>query len=202
MLRLETVAPGTLALTRRILALPALSRTRLVGGTALALQLGHRISIDLDVFGPWDERLDLKGELSACGSVEDAGGSGKMRFFVVDGVKVDCVAYPHPWLDPPVCEGGLRLASVRDIAAMKLAAVTRRGSRKDFVDVAFLLGRFSLTEMMSFFREKFSGANEYIVLRSLVYFADAEEQPLPQMLAPFDWEKAKADIRAAVEELA
>ena len=202
MLRLETVAPGTLALTRRILALPALARTRLVGGTALALQLGHRVSVDLDVFGPWDERLDLKAELSACGTVEDAGGSGKMRFFAVDGVKVDCVAYPHPWLDPPVEEDGVRLAGLRDIAAMKLSAVTRRGSRKDFVDVAFLLGRFPLAEMMSFFREKFRGANEYIVLRSLTYFADAETQPLPRMLAPFDWEQAKADIRAAVEELA
>ena len=81
-------------------------------------------------------------------------------------------------------------------------ALTRRGSRKDFVDVAFLLDRFPLSEMMSFFREKFHGANEYIVLRSLTYFADAEAQPLPRMLAPFDWEKAKADIRSAVEELA
>ena len=202
MLRLETVAPRTLALTRRLLALPALSRTRLVGGTALALQLGHRISVDLDLFGPWDERLDLGAELSACGAVEDMGGSGKMRFFVVDGVKVDCVAYPHPWLDPAVCDEGLRLASIRDIAAMKLSAVTGRGSRKDFVDIAFLLKTFSLREMLALFREKDPGANEYISLRSLTYFTDAETQPLPALLVPFDWDKAKADIRAAVEELA
>lgn len=202
MLRLETVSSGTLALTRRLLALPALSQTRLVGGTALALQLGHRISVDLDLFGPWDERIDLGEELSACGVVEDAGGSGKMRFFVVDGVKVDCVSYPHPWLDPPTCEDGLRLASVRDIAAMKLSAVTSRGSRKDFVDLAFLLGTISLREMMSLFREKYPGANEYIVLRSLTYFVDAEAQPLPTMLVPFDWDKAKDEIRAAVKALA
>ena len=68
--------------------------------------------------------------------------------------------------------------------------------------MAFLLERFSLRAMMDAFREKFSGANEYIVLRSLTYFADAEKQPLPVMLAPFDWEKAKDAIRAAVEELA
>ena len=93
-------------------------------------------------------------------------------------------------------EAETKLKKLRDSAALDLR---RRFVRKD---VAFLLDRFSLAEMMSFFREKFRGANEYIVLRSLTYFADAETQPLPRILAPFDWEKAKADIRSAVEELA
>ena len=129
MLHLESVAPATLTLAQRLLALPELSEMRLVGGTALALQLGHRTSVDLDLFGPWDTRLPLNAVLSSCGQVDDQGGSERIRFFAIDGVKVDCVNYPYPWLEPPVFGDGLRLASVSDIAAMKLAAATNRGTR-------------------------------------------------------------------------
>ena len=202
MLHLESVAPATLTLARRLLALPELSEMRLVGGTALALQFGHRTSVDLDLFGPWDKRIQLNVALSSCGQVNDHGGGGRMRFFAIDGVKVDCVDYPYPWLEPPVCEEGLRIASVSDIAAMKLSAATNRGTRKDFVDIAFLLKRFRFEELMSLYRNKYDDANEYTVLRSLTYFDDAEEQPLPVMLVPFDWEEAKATIRAAVEAYA
>ncbi len=202
MLHLESVAPATLTLAQRLLALPELSEMRLVGGTALALQLGHRTSVDLDLFGSWDTRLPLNAVLSSCGQVEDQGGSGRMRFSAIDGVKVDCVNYPYPWLEPPVSGDGLRLASVSDIAAMKLAAATNRGTRKDFVDIAFLLKVFSFEKMMSLYRAKYTDANEYTVLRSLTYFDDAEEQPLPVMLMPFDWEEAKTTIRAVVEAYA
>ena len=125
-----------------------------------------------------------------------------MQFYHVDGVKVDFVTYTAPWLDPPVEEDGVRLAGLRDIAAMKLFAIANRGSRKDFVDIFFLLSRFRLEEMVAWFRAKFPDASLFAVIRSLVYFDDAESDFSPQMLAPFDWEKAKADIRAAVEELA
>ena len=202
MLHLETLAPASLTLARDLLALPELANMRLVGGTALALQLGHRTSVDLDVFGSWDMRLPLNQMLASCGKVDDHGGGGRMRFFAVNDVKVDFVNYPYPWLEPPVCENGLRLASISDIAAMKLSAVTNRGTRKDFVDIDFLLKRFGFPKLMSLYREKYDDANEYTVLRSLTYFVDAEEQPLPTMLVPFDWEEAKTAIRAAVEAYA
>ena len=122
-----------------------------------------------------------------------------MSFFYIDGVKVDCVRYPYAWIADPVVGDGFRLADVRDIAPMKLAAVASRGSRKDFVDVAFLLKRLTIREMLALYREKYPDGNEYLVLRSLCWFADAEAQPMPRMLAPFDWNAAKREILAAVE---
>lgn len=202
MLFLQAVEPATLALLKRLQASPFLSGTRLVGGTALALQIGHRRSVDLDLFGSWSPQDDLKWAVEECGRAVFEKEQGRMQFCYIDGVKVDFVTYTAPWLDPPVEEDGVRLAGLRDIAAVKLFAVANRGTRKDFVDVHFLLSRFRLADMVSWFREKYPDAALFPVLRSLVYFDDAENDFPPVMLAPFDWEKAKADIRAAVEELA
>jgi len=202
MLFSQAVQPPTLALLKRLQAAPFLSGTRLVGGTALALQIGHRQSIDLDLFGEWSPLDDLEPALRECGKTVRDGGRRSVQFYHVDGVKVDFVAYPAPWLDPPVEEDGVRLAGLRDIAAMKLFAIANRGTRKDFVDIHFLLSRFRLADMVSWFQEKFPDAALFPVFRSLVYFDDAEADFPPVMLAPFDWDKAKADIRAAVEELA
>ena len=202
MLFLQAVEPATLALLKRLQASPFLSGTRLVGGTALALQIGHRRSVDLDLFGSWSPQDDLAKAVEKCGRTVREGGQGRMQFYRVDGVKVDFVTYTAPWLDPPVEEDGVRLAGLRDIAAMKLFAVANRGSRKDFVDVHFLLSRFRLAEMVGWFREKYPDASLFPVFRSLVYFDDADNDFPPALLVPFDWDKAKADIRAAVEELA
>ncbi len=204
MLHFETIAPATLDLLRRIQQLPVLAETRLVGGTALALHLGHRISVDLDIFGKWNYAEDLGLALSNVGRVEKESEtqSRKMAFFYVDDVKVDCVSYEmYKWLDPAIEDSGIRLASVRDIAAMKINAVTNRGTRKDFVDVARLLVDHSLAEMFSWYRLKYPEANPALAVRSLAYFADAETMPMPRMLMPFNWEEAKERIRAAVREL-
>ena len=194
----------TLELLKRIQALPELAATRLVGGTALAMQLGHRISVDLDIFGEWDLTRSLEAALRTVGDVQKPRPSkdSRLQFFDVDGVKVDFVTYSrYPWLDPPVCEEGVRLASERDIAAMKINAITNRGTRKDFVDLAFLLRRHSLAEMVGWYVDKYPDGHVALAVRSLSYFADAEEMPLPTMLLPFDWDKAKDAIRSAVREL-
>jgi len=125
-----------------------------------------------------------------------------IRTFFVDTVKVDIVYYPYNWLEPFISCDNFRLATIRDIAAMKLEAVNNRGSRKDFMDVAFLLEHRSLREIVSFYREKYPAANEYMVLRSLVYFEDAELEPMPLMLKPLTWERAKERICDAVREFA
>ncbi|MBR4654428.1 MAG: nucleotidyl transferase AbiEii/AbiGii toxin family protein [Kiritimatiellae bacterium] len=107
MLHLETIESATLDLLKRLQSLSILAETRLVGGTALALQLGHRVSVDLDIFGNWNYAEDLQSELSKVGIVEKESGtpSGRMAFFYVDGIKVDCVAYDmYRWLEPPVVE--------------------------------------------------------------------------------------------------
>ena len=202
MLHPETVEPSTLALLKRLQALDFLRGTRLVGGTALAMQFGHRKSVDLDLFGAWDPPDGLQGALDGVGTVVREGGQSRMQFYRIDGVKTDFVRYEFPWIDPPVVEGGVRLAGVRDIAAMKLFAITNRGAKKDFADLFFLLRLFPLEDMFGFFARKFGPGREGLVLRSLAYFDDAEEDFDPAMIEPFDWEHAKETIRTAVREYA
>ena len=194
MLFLKTIETQTLSLLNRIQALPELADTRLVGGTALALQLGHRVSVDLDVFGKWDYSKDLYSVLSSVGHVEKESGSpdGRMAFFYIDGVKVDCVSYEmYEWLEPSLEMEDVRLAGIKDIAAMKINAITNRGARKDFVDLARLLDEHSLGEMLEWYRTKYPEANPALALRSLSYFVDAETMPMPRMIIPFDWNCAK-----------
>ena len=201
MLFLKTIETQTLSLLNRIQALPELADTRLVGGTALALQLGHRVSVDLDVFGKWDYSKDLYSVLSSVGHVEKESGSpdGRMAFFYIEGVKVDCVSYEmYEWLEPSLEMEGVRLAGIKDIAAMKINAITNRGARKDFVDLARLLDEHSLGEMLEWYQKKYPEANPALALRSLSYFVDAETMPMPRMIIPFDWNGAKEKIRTAV----
>lgn len=205
MLFLDAIEPETFSLLKRLQALPVLAETRLVGGTALALQLGHRISVDLDIFGKWDYSEDLGDAFSVLGRTEKESGTpnGRMSFFYIDGMKVDCVAYDmYEWLEPPVEEDGVRLADIKDIAAMKVNAITNRGTRKDFVDMARLLNDYSLADIFAWYRGKYPEANPALAMRSMSYFVDAETMPMPRMLIPFDWEEAKDRIRAAVRKLA
>lgn len=201
MLHLETVHPDTLGLLKRLQALPVLSETRLVGGTALALQLGHRRSIDLDFFGCWGE-VNLLPDLESCGSVVRTGGTGRLQFYEINQIKVDFVTYAYAWLKEASFEGGLRLAQIEDIAAMKLEAVTNRGSKKDFIDVAFLLDLFPLEELLGLYQRKYPAGLKLPVMRSLVYFDDAETTDMPVMLKPLSWDDAKERICDAVRATA
>lgn len=202
MLHLATLAPSTLGLLRRIQSQAAFADTRLVGGAALALHFGHRTSIDLDLFGSWEPLPPLELALSNCAaSVMKTGGEESLQFFTVDGVKIDCVTYPYKWLRPAVVSDDIRLADIPDIAAMKLAAATNRGTRKDFVDVYFLLRKYSLRQMLDWYAEKYPDGNDYLVLRSLVYFDDAELEPMPNMLTPVEWKSVTKAIESAVREL-
>jgi hypothetical protein len=183
----------------QIQANPHFRETRLVGGTALALQIGHRRSIDLDIFGCI--RLDpfeLTQELLAYGTISMRSASQRIHRLVLRDVQLDIVQYDYPWLDDPVVTDGVRLASIRDIAAMKLAAITNRGSKKDFIDLAFLLDRFGLPQMLDLYKQKFVDGECFMVLKSLVFFDDAENDPMPYMLQPIDWEAVKQRIGTSV----
>ncbi len=201
MLHTETITPETLELLKQIQALPEFAALRLVGGTSLALRLGHRLSIDLDLFGEWPEEADLHAALARLGDARKVAWApgGKMQFFYVNGIKLDCVTCANSsWLDPHEDFQGIRLATIRDIAAMKVNAITNRGTRKDFVDLAFLLEQYSINEILEWYVKKYPETNPAQAMRSLCYFADAEQQPMPRMLKPFDWEAAKTKIQSEV----
>ena len=199
MLYTDVLTPVALELLKGIQQNPMFADTRLVGGTALALQIGHRTSIDLDFFGHVDLLPDdLHLELQTYGPVSRRGANRRMQGYMVAEVQVDFVDYPYAWLAPAVEDDGLRLAACRDIAAMKLSAITNRGSKKDFIDLLFLLEMFTLREMLDFYKAKFVDGGLFPVVKSLVFFDDAEEDPMPEMLKRCDWHEAKRRIVEAV----
>lgn len=201
MLHTETITEKNKNLLQKLMTIEELKKTRLVGGTALALQLGHRISDDLDFFGSFDSAFDLSESFSDIPDVEKTGANRTMQFFNLNGIKVDFINLEYPWIKDVVNIDGVRLASIEDIAALKVNAIIGRGTRKDFVDLFFLLKRFSLKEILSFYEEKYEKkANIQMALRSMVFFDDAESDPMPVMLKPFDWSEAKERIQDSVRQ--
>jgi len=202
MLQLQTVAPDTLELLKTIASKSEMNGFRLVGGTALALQYGHRQSVDLDFFGsPTVSQEDTIDVLSSLGNITIHNRTDKILQVVLRGIKVDVIDYSrYGWIDPPVVDDGIFLASPRDIAAMKINAVEGRGSRKDFVDIYMLLQHYTLGELLDFYSMKYPNYSIFRALLSLTYFDDAETQAMPKMFIPQTWEEIKAYISDKVKE--
>ena len=167
----------------------------MVGGTSLALQTGHRISVDLDFFGKLDaDEIAIRNALNQIGEVKLIHKTENINIFTIDGIKVDMVNYPYPWLEGIVGEDYLQLANKKDIAAMKLAAILGRGTKKDFIDLFFLLKEYSLSQLIEFYEQKYHDGSVFMVLRSLVYFDDADDELMPKMFEDLDWEMLKKSI--------
>ncbi|WP_321480244.1 nucleotidyl transferase AbiEii/AbiGii toxin family protein [uncultured Bacteroides sp.] len=166
--------------------------TRLVGGTALALQIGHRKSVDLDLFGiVTAESNILVEELKSLGNLTILKDSKNIHIYLINNVKVDIVNYSYKWIEEAIVIDNVRMAGLKDISAMKLAAVTGRGSKKDFIDIYFLSHKYSLKKMLSYYSIKYPEGSEFIVLKSLSYLDDAEEDPSPFMLEKITWDEIK-----------
>ncbi len=202
MLSLQTVYPNTLELLKTLMQLPILSDMRLVGGTSLALQYGHRRSVDLDFFGTTTSDVDELTETlrENVGELTMLSASKTIRVYNISNVKVDIVNYIYPWIDEPIKENGLILASPIDIAAMKVNAVIGRGTKKDFVDIYYLLQHFSFDDLMHFYLKKYSDGSEYRALLSMTYFDDADPHPMPYMFEDISWERMKECICMEVEK--
>ena len=196
MLQYRTIAPDTLELLKKLSTEKMFSELRLVGGTALALQYGHRSSIDLDFFGKVEADSDSITEmLKTHGELRIYKVSKNINIYSVNGIKVDIVNYSYPWIDEPIVEEGLILASPKDIAAMKINAIEGRGTKKDFIDVNELLKHFTLQQILDFHSEKYPDASVLRSIMSLSYFEDAEEQPMPKMFTSDTWDRIKDNIR-------
>lgn len=201
MLYFETIGSPTLELLKSLQAQPAFKELRLVGGTSLALQIGHRISIDIDLFGKiTGDEYEVSNQINAISSATVLNKTKNINIFLINDIKVDIVNYPYPWLSPPILTSNLKLASITDIAAMKLSAITGRGTKKDFIDLFFLLKEFNLKEMFSFYKKKYPDGSEFLVLKSLTHFNDAEEDESPVMLIQQNWETIKEHITDAVKQ--
>lgn len=201
MLSLQTVQPDTLELLKVLMRLPILEGMRLVDGTSLALQYGHRRSVDLDFFGQTTRDADELTETieEAVGKVQLLSATKRIRVYNIQNVKVDIVNYDYPWIDDSVDEEGLRLASPKDIAAMKVNAIIGRGTKKDFIDIYFLLRHYSFDELLNLYMQKYPDGSIYRALLSMAYFNDAEQQAMPYMFEDVDWNDIKQKIRKEQE---
>jgi predicted nucleotidyltransferase component of viral defense system len=200
MLHYSTIDKSTLELLKRLMALPLFSNLVLCGGTSLALQIGHRKSIDIDLFGVIEvDEISISRILSEQGKTQIIKKTPSILIYTVDGVKVDIVNYQYPWIQGAISEDSIRLASIQDIAAMKLAAITGRGSKKDFIDIYFLLQHYSISQMLNLYNQKYKDGSSFMVLKSLTYFDDAEADPEPFMLTPINWDQIKNAILRQVD---
>lgn len=201
MLSYRTVESHTLELLKELTSHPLNSEMRLVGGTALALQYGHRKSVDLDFFGSFKgDILDFRDMIESFGRIMCIKETERIRIYQIDDIKVDFVDYSrYKWIAPALEEDGLRLASPVDIAAMKINAIEGRGSRKDFVDIHHLLQHYSLSELLEFYKLKYPEHSFFRALMSLTYFDDAEQQPMPIMFNDVSWDEIKQNIYTEVK---
>ncbi len=170
-------------------------------GTACALWLGHRQSVDLDFFTPvefavdqwrqkWETELGFKMFNQDWQTLE-----GESL-----GVKLAIFYYKYPMIENTESFKEIKLARLEDLAAMKLEALVNRGTKRDFVDLYFLIKKFGLKGVLGYYDRKYGNLEERELLlrKSLVYFEDAESDEMPKMLVPTDWEEIKRYFNKAV----
>lgn len=200
MLYYETLEPATLELLNELMKIDFFNGLRLVGGTSLALQIGHRKSIDIDLFGNIEpEEISIYAAISKFKEIKLLKRTPNIFVYHINGVKVDIVNYQYKWIQPEILIDNIRLADERDIAAMKLAAISGRGTKKDFIDLFFLLKKYNLKQLLDFYKEKFPDGSEFIVLKSLSYFEDAEDEEVI-MIENYEWKDVKNSIKEALDQ--
>jgi len=203
MLYTKTVDKATIELLKSLQSKAYLKGFHLVGGTALALRIGHRKSIDLDLFSSFGfDEMHILEKLSADYDFNLFFSSSNTLRGSINGVKVDILAHRYNYVDQPVIKEGISMLSLKDITAMKLNAISVSGQRvKDFIDIYFLLRSYSLKDMISFYKKKYSQFNEVNVLKSLVYFEDIDFSDWPEMVIrqKVQWEEIRSKLETEVK---
>ncbi|MFN3666437.1 MAG: nucleotidyl transferase AbiEii/AbiGii toxin family protein [Sediminibacterium sp.] len=203
MLQTQTVEPGTFALLKQLMDIPALAKFSLVGGTALSLKYGHRISVDIDLFCEQGfERDTILNDLQSFFG-KDFVYDGKITNWAIFGfihdIKVDIVHYTHPMIAEKELIDGIRMYNTKDIIARKINAILGRGVKKDFWDIYELLQHYSIEQLIDYHSRKFPSQQLMITIpQALVYFEDAEQSPEPISLKGQTWDEVKNFIRKQV----
>lgn len=203
MLHTKTIESITLGLLKRLMADKALTQFDLVGGTALSLQIGHRKSIDLDMFSHTDfEAAVILQHLIDEGYNPSVRHNFKQTLIVeIEGIKVDFIRFRYPFAQDIRIIEGIRMASIQDIACMKIDAIMGRGKKKDFCDLYFLLRKHNLIDIMTWYQQMFQHSTLFHVYKSLTWFDDANlDGELEVFDKKYSWESAKKVIIKAVEQ--
>lgn len=178
----------------------------MAGGTGLALQLGHRTSLDFDFYNSKHfSSPDLCDEIENRFKNQVKGISQQKDtvFCEVNNVDLSFFWYKYRLIERPLTYQGILLAGLKDIAAMKLVAVGHRPAKRDYIDIFYLLGKFSLDEMFSLAYKKYPNFNSYLSVRALSYFEDLEDpsQRSIKVIDPdFSWKQAKDKIFVEVKK--
>ena len=197
----HAITPELRELLRILEDQPFLSRFYLAGGTALALQLGHRRSVDLDFFSEVDEvgsgaRQEIIRALQPFGAqvIENAGGNLLM---LVRNIHVGFFSYGYPLLEAPLALGAVRIASTADIGLMKCDALITRGSRKDFYDLYFLSRVLALEDLLARAEQKYGYYRDFAltVLESMIAFDNADRDLQPILFEDIPWALVKEHFR-------
>ena len=169
----------------------------LAGGTALALQLGHRRSVDLDFFSPTEDiptiRPRLEGTLKAFEPTLVDSSWGNL-VYLVKSVRLGFYGYGYPLIAPLVEMEGLRLASIEDIALMKLDALLSRAARKDFYDLYFICQIVPIKQLLALASQKYHSVRDFEsqAVKRLVFFESAEQEADPPLLEAVSWQTVKS----------
>ena len=196
---------GNWSTIRRVVADGVTDAWTLAGGTALALQIGHRYSEDLDFFHTRSFDVDdLLARIAQIGDVRVLARTGDRLHVLLADLRISFLKTGMPLLFPAIEYRGLRLADPQDIAVMKVIAIGGRGSRKDFVDLYCLLkGGMNLPRILSLIERRFASIdyNAYHLQKSLVWFDDAEAEPMPRMIRDIEWHSVRREIEGAVKAM-
>lgn len=203
----NTVTPAMREIMSAFAETPLANEFYLAGGTALALQLGHRLSVDLDYFSQTQSDIPalaepLRRALKDFAPVLSDSSWGNLVFLAGD-VRVGFYGYGYDLVRPLNQTEAGRLASMQDIALMKMDALLARASRKDFYDLYFIGKRISLREVFDLAPQKYPSVRDFEaqVVKHMVYFERAEQETPPQMIEALEWDAVKDWFRKQAKDL-
>lgn len=184
---------------------PFMSQFYLAGGTGAAVHLGHRISADLDFFSQkeFNESLLIQS-LSDLETFHLEKRAEQSVIGIVNNTKISFFSYKYPLLAPLSTIMGIQVADIIDIACMKIDAISSRGARRDFIDIYYVVcERIPLQDLLHLFEKKYESIHYNImhIKKSLVYFEDAEPEPMPRMIKKMDWKNVTAFFQEEVVRL-
>jgi Nucleotidyl transferase AbiEii toxin, Type IV TA system len=200
----EAVTPDLLEVLRKLMMLEPLNPLRLVGGTAISLQMGHRKSIDIDLF--CNEKMNKQTIIASIQSNFENTQCFTTSYCInarINDIKIDIYdEWSIPFKKPIFDEEGIRLSALEDLAAFKLTAFTERREKKDYVDLYFLFNKFGGIKLL----EQYKTYNPLLSSKSLLFAlkevdtAEANKSVMPEMLLPFSWKQARASLNSVAKE--
>src|SRR5258706_4880627 len=203
MLQFDAIPGVTMDVLKTLMRQPWITDFNLVDGTALALYWGHRVSVDIDFFSDKKINLDdLEGKISQVESAVMISKNPIGRIYSIKDIKCDFVNFPYIFFHPSHTEDGFSVAHIDDVVSLKLGALANRGAKKDFYDLYYILQYYKLEKLIELYRKKFNVADAFPLLKSLVYFGDAEDELPPILLKEKEltWPQIKKFIQQKVNE--